>query len=183
MCSSDLIDRSIAELLFAGLVTDSGGFSFENCSEETFFVASKLVSYGIDNNRIYDFLMNSTDRKVYALRNKVLSETKFYEDGKIGVIVFTMKDFASTGTQECDTDGIINFVRDVKGVEVAVSLAEVGDKKYKVSFRTKSYVNAAICAKCFGGGGHVRAAGCRVNGYYEDVLSKIIKVVTERLYD
>lgn len=179
-----LIDKDIATALFAGLVTDSGGFTFDNCTEETFFVASKLVSYGISNSRICDKLMKDTTPDVYALRNRVLSETKFYEDGQIGVIVFTQKLLNETHTKEADTDGIINYVRDVTGVEVAISISETGNKKYKVSFRTKYKADAAACAKCFGGGGHVRAAGCRVNGYFEDVYEKILNAAREMLqYD
>ena len=68
--------------------------------------------------------------------------------------------------------------------DLAVSIAEIGDKKFKVSFRTANEINAAACAKCFGGGGHIRAAGCRVYGYFEDVYRKILDVCVEMIkYD
>lgn len=179
-----LIDKNVATALFAGLVTDSGGFSFDNCTAETFAVASKLVAYGINNSLICERLLKETPPNVYELRNRVLSGTKYYENGQIAIIVFTKKLFEETNTKEADTDGIINFVRDITGVEVAISISEAGEKKYKVSFRTKHKADAAACAKCFGGGGHVRAAGCRVNGYFESVYDKILSAAREMLqYD
>lgn len=176
-----LIDKDIATCLYAGLVTDSGGFTYENCSPETYLIASELLKYGIHHHEICEKLLKSVKQNVFILRNKVLSETKFFENGKIGIIVFRKEDFNSTGTTEKDTDNIINYVREVDTVEIAVSLAEVGEKRYKVSFRTKSYVSAAACAKVFGGGGHVRAAGCRVQGYFEDVFNNLVDVAKEAL--
>lgn len=174
-----LIDKEIATLLYAGIVTDSGGFTFENCSSETYSVAAELVSYGIKHGEICSRLLKDVSPQVFTLRNRVLSKTKFFENGRIGMIVFRAEDFSETKTTDADTDGIVNFVRDVEGVDVAISVAEVGDKKFKVSFRTTDKVNAAACARCFGGGGHVRAAGCRVYGYFEDVCGKIIDAVKE----
>lgn len=182
--NSALIDKNIATLLYAGIVTDSGGFTFENCSSETYSIASELVSYGINHSEICERLLKRVSKEVFRLRNSVLSKTKFYENGKIGIIVFRTEDFESTGTCEADTDGIVNYVRDVEGVDLAVSIAEIGDKKFKVSFRTANEINAAACAKCFGGGGHIRAAGCRVYGYFEDVYRKILDVCVEMIkYD
>lgn len=174
-----LIDKEIAALLYAGLVTDSGGFTFENCSPETYSIAAKLVSYGINHADICTRLLKAVTPQVYVLRNRILSKTEFFEKGRVGLIVFREQDFAETKTTDADTDGIVNYVRDVEGVDLAISIAEVGDKKFKVSFRSTDKVNSAACAKCFGGGGHVRAAGCRLFGYFEDVRDKILTAVKE----
>lgn len=183
MCEYDksLIDKDIATLLYAGLVTDSGGFTFENCSPETYRTAADLVSYGINHSEICNRLLKSTAKNVFDLRNRILAQTKFYENGRLGIIVFRQNDFIETGTTDADTDGIINFVRDVEGVDLAVSIAETGDKKYKVSFRSTEKVNSAFCARCFGGGGHARAAGCRIYGYFEDAYNKILDAMKEML--
>ncbi len=185
MCEYDksLIDKDIATLLYAGLVTDSGGFTFECCSEETYRTAAELVSFGINHSDICNRLLKNTARNVFFLRNKILSRTKFYENGRLGIIVFRKDDFEETGTTDADTDGIINYVRDVEGVDLAVSIAETGDKKYKVSFRSTEKVNAAYCARCFGGGGHARAAGCRIYGYFDDAYNKILDAMKEMLND
>lgn len=179
--NAKLIDRDIAICLYAGLVTDSGGFSYENCSSETYKVASELLTYGIPHNEICDKLMKATSLPVFTLRNRVLNNAKFYEQNRIGIIVFRQEDFLLTKTTDKDTDSIINYIRDVDSVEIAVSLAEVGEKRYKISFRTKKYANAAACAQVFGGGGHIRAAGCRMQGYFEDVYQKVLEIAIHEL--
>ncbi|MFA6866695.1 MAG: DHH family phosphoesterase [Clostridia bacterium] len=184
MWDKNLIDDNIATLLSVGMITDSGGFSFSSTSSETFLVMSKLMEYDIDLAEITRIVKKDIDSNVYRLKNRVLNETKFYEDDKLGIIIFTQKDFDETGTYDGDTDGIINEILNVTSVELAASIAEVGEKKYKISFRSKHTISAAACAKCFGGGGHFHAAGCRAYGYFEDVYNKVLEVTREMMnYD
>ena len=110
-----------------------------------------------------------------------MSKCRFFEDGKIAIITFLTSDFESTGTETSDTEGIISSAIDVDGVEVAFAVSEVKDKNFKVSVRTKNYVDASDVAGEFGGGGHEKAAGCRLNGYYEDVVDKLVKAARDRL--
>jgi phosphoesterase RecJ-like protein len=179
--NKELIDEDIATSLYTGLITDSGGFSFANTSPETHQVASELLSYGLDNAEINRKVMKDVEYNVFQLRNRVLSSAQFYNDGKIGIISYNKGDFEKTNTTENDTEGTINIVLNIESVEIAISIAEIEDKKYKISFRTKHKVSAGACAKCFGGGGHFHAAGCRGYGYFEDVYNKILKVSKEML--
>ena len=179
--NESLIDSEIAMLLYAGMVTDSGCFSFENTNSETHCIASELMKYDFKAHEISEKLMNSISLEVFNLKNKVLSNAKFYENGRLAIMVYRKEDFIETGTFDKDTDGIINALKNVNSVDLAISIAEVGDKAYKVSFRSKNSVNAASCARCFGGGGHYRAAGCRLYGYFEDVYNKILTVAKEML--
>ncbi len=183
MCEYDksLIDTDIATLIYAGIVTDSGCFSFSSTSKETHLIAAELFEYGIDYSDMNYRLLRDIPKDVFNLKMRVLSKAKFYEDGQIGVIVFRTQDFEETNTYENNTDGIINSIMDISSVEIAISIAEIGDKKYKVSFRTKDKVNASACAKAFGGGGHAHAAGCRVYGYFEDAYNKVVDVAKEML--
>lgn len=175
------IDDDIAMQLYVGMVTDSGSFSYSNTSVETHAVASKLLGYNIDAGYVSRKVMKDTPFNNFNLKNKVLSKAKFFEDNQIAVISFNNEDFESTSTTESDTEGIINNILDIETVKVAISIAEIKDKAYKVSFRTKEKVNAASIARVFGGGGHSRAAGCRVYGYYEDVYNKLLSATTEML--
>ena len=111
----------------------------------------------------------------------MLSRTKFYADGKISLISFSKDDFAATSTSPEDTEGIINCITDIEGVCIAVAISEVDNKSYKVSIRTKEPVRADAIANVFGGGGHARAAGCRISGYYEDAKDKVVKACTDYL--
>ncbi len=174
----NLIDEKIAECIYTGIVTDSGGFAFSDTSAETHQIAAELLGYGINSTEIYRRVMRDVDIKVFALRNRVLSKAEFFDGNSICLISFTKEDYKATGTSDKNTEGIINYILDVKDVETAISVSEA-ESGYKVSFRTKRKVDAAACARCFGGGGHRHAAGCRLYGYYEDVKSKILKAVRE----
>ena len=107
--------------------------------------------------------------------------TEILDDGRIAVIAFRKKDFEETGTTTADTDGVIDPVIAIAGVEVAFSIAEVADKSFKISIRTSGGADASDIAAVFGGGGHSRAAGCRLNGYYEDIVDKLMKAARDRL--
>ncbi len=175
----NLIDKDIATCLYTGLVTDSGCFSFSCTTKETHLVAAKLLTYGIDSTEITRIVMKDTPISVFMLKNRVLSRAEFFDGNNIGLINFTLEDYDATGTTEQNTEGIINSILDVQGVEVAISISAIAEKSYKVSFRSKHKVDASACARCFGGGGHFHASGCRVYGYYEDVKNKIIEAVRE----
>ena len=181
--NESLIDRDIATLLYAGLVADSGCFSFDCVTSESHLVAAELLKYGVDANVIAYRLIRETTINAFRLKNRVLEKTKFYENGRIAIVVFRLEDFQATDTNENDSEGVINSLQDVDSVDLAISIAEVADKKYKLSFRSKNNVNAAACAKCFGGGGHYRAAGCRLYGYYEDVYDKVLSMAKEMIYN
>ncbi|MDD4316466.1 MAG: bifunctional oligoribonuclease/PAP phosphatase NrnA [Clostridia bacterium] len=180
-CDPKYIDKDVALQLYTGLVTDSGSFSYTSTSPETHKVAAELLSYGIDAGFVSRKVMKDTPFSIFNLKNRVLAKTKFFEDFKIAFVSYIDEDFEATSTTEADTEGIINNILDIDTVEIAISLAEIKDKAYKVSIRTKQNVNAAAIAKVFGGGGHANAAGCRVYGYFEDVCNKILSAATEML--
>lgn len=176
-----LLDEKTAGLLFAGIVTDSGCFQFSSTTPRTHEIARELMAYNFDSAQIiYDVFKRQTPQ-VFALKNRVLNKCKFKEDGKIAIITFRAEDFAETGTSTSDTEGIIVSAIDVSTVEVAFAISEAGDKSWRISVRTKAKVDASDLAREFGGGGHARAAGCRLNGYYEDVLDRLLKAAKDRI--
>ncbi|HHU42845.1 MAG TPA: hypothetical protein GXZ42_00750 [Clostridiales bacterium] len=178
---SSLIDKDIAAHIYTGIITDSGSFSFPSTTKETHLIASELLSYGIDAGDISRKVMKDISINLFELRARVLSQARFYQDHKIAIISFRPEDFAATDTGEADTEGLINNILDVDTVEIAISIAQIKVKCFKVSFRTKQKVNAAMLASKFGGGGHANAAGCRIYGYYEDIYNKLLDCATEAL--
>ena len=106
---------------------------------------------------------------------------KFYDNNTIGIITFTQKDFAETNTDTTCTEGIITNIINIIGVKVAVAISEVGKMNYKVSIRTGEDVDSSKIALMFGGGGHKNAAGLRINGFYEDVVEKLLKAVRDEI--
>lgn len=175
------IDKSVANCLYAGILTDSGAFYFQSTTSHTHEVLSKLYNYKIDANKIYYELFKKKEKGVFLLHSIVLSRAKFILGDKIAVLTFKKEDFESTCTDFSATEGCINRVQDVDSVIIAISIAEVGDNSFKVSFRSKGECDVSICASRFGGGGHKNAAGCRISGNYYDVYDKVTRVAREAI--
>lgn len=176
-----LLNEEIAKLLYSGLVTDSGGFSFSSVTTETMIAASKLLKFDIKAHEINEHFLKKIKMNIYKLKARVLEKAKFYDNNSIGIITFMQSDFDATGTDTTCTEGIINNIINVIGIKVAVAISEVGDKNFKVSVRTGDDVDSSKIALVFGGGGHKNAAGFRVNGFYEDVEEKILKAVRDEI--
>jgi phosphoesterase RecJ-like protein len=176
------LDDTVAKLLYSGLVTDSGGFTFSSVSSQTHKIASQLIKYNFSASAICEHFLKSVSINTFKLRARVLSNAKFFEDNKIGIIVFNKEDFESTGTSGNDTEGAINYIRDIDGVEIAVAISHT-DKanSYKISIRTSDRVDASKIAMTFGGGGHKNAAGGRLSGFLEDVKDKLLKACRDEL--
>lgn len=175
-------DDTVAELLYSGLVTDSGGFTFSSVSSQTHAIASELKKYNFDSSAICEHFLKNVPFNTFRLRARVWSQAKFFCDNKIGMIVFTQRDFKETSTCPDNTEGAINFIRDIEGVEVAVAITELESKNsFKVSIRTSDRVDASRITMIFGGGGHKNAAGCRISGFFEDVKDKLIKACRDEL--
>lgn len=176
------LDDIVAKLLYSALVTDSGGFSFSSVTNKTLSVAAQLINYNFKANEIFDNFIRKIDYRVFDLKNRVLSNTKLYEDGQIAGIVFLPQDFEITQTTEGDTEGIINNILNIIGVRVAFSITQIKNSmQYKVSFRSDDSVDSSRIAMTFGGGGHKNAAGCRISGYFEDVKDKVLKACRDHL--
>lgn len=175
------INAEIAGLLYSGLVSDSGGFTFSSVTPDTMRVAGELLKYDINASEICTHFLRKTKLDTYRLKNRVLSKTKFYDDNTIGIISFRLDDFEATGTDTSCTEGIINNVLNIDCVRVAVSISEVKDKDFKVSFRTGDETDSSKIVYIFGGGGHRNAAGCRLSGYYEDVVDRILKAIRDEI--
>lgn len=176
-----LLNKDIAQSLFCGIVTDTSCFSLSSVNKHTFEVASKLVDFGIDAQQIVYDAYRATSVNRFKLKSVGMSNTKFYCDNKVAIIKFLNKDFENTATESIDSVGIINELIDIDSVLIAYSLSQVGERNYQLSVRTKGNIDACEIVSCFGGGGHKNAAGCRVNGYIEDIEEKLIKMAKDRL--
>lgn len=170
---SKFIDNEIAQCIYAGLLTDSGGFQFSATSEETFRIAAELKRFEFDSAETSRLLMRNVPLRAFLLTNRVLSKAQFFYNNKIAIAAFTADDFHATGTTEEDAEAV-NSLINVSEVLIAATIVEIADKAYKVSIRSKGGISASACAKCFGGGGHFNAAGCRVYGYLEDCIQKLV---------
>ena len=168
---------ALSESLLLGVVTDTGGFSHKNVTPDTLNAAAELVKAGADISSISYRTIKVQPIERARLFAIATSSMKLYHDGKLAMIFIREEDFKKTGATQDLTEGFIDFPLSVRGVEVAVSVMEAGEHKFKISFRSAGKVNVNEIAGTYGGGGHVLASGCMLFGFFEDVVDKLVFTV------
>ena len=170
------VTKDIGTCILAGIITDTGGFRYEGVTADTFRFVAELCEKGIKVTQVYSQVYASKTRAKFELHRIALNRLEFLEDGKIAFTYVTKADEEQVEAKNGDYDGIVENGRDVEGVEVSVFLRET-DKGIKVSLRSKNYVNTSEVAMMFGGGGHLRAAGCNIQGTIDQAKNQIINRV------
>jgi bifunctional oligoribonuclease and PAP phosphatase NrnA len=177
------LDHDIAENLYAAISTDTGSFQYPKTSSRTFEIAAELVrTGGLDVGRISQQLYESYPRRRLELLRELLRTMQFSECGHVASFSLSLKAAAELGIVPEDNEGLIDHLRAVRGVIVAVFFEELVDGKVRVSMRSKDEA-VDVCAICqkFGGGGHTLAAGARVRGSLAEVERKVLEEVRDVL--
>ena len=175
------IDKAAAECLYTGLIHDTGVFKYSCTSARTMEIAGKLMAKGIDFGSIID---NSFYKKTYVqnqILGRALLESITFLDGKCIVSALRQSEMEFYGVNGKDMDGIIDQLRLTEGVEVAIFMYQTGPQEFKVSLRSQNAVDVSRIASYFGGGGHVRAAGCTMSGRIHDVVNNLSLHIAKQL--
>lgn len=168
-----------AEALYAAIVTDTGSFRYSNTRPITFEICKKLLETSFDFNRLnVEIFQNKSFEKVLLL-NKVFETIHMHIDGKCAVVRLTQQMIETLNLSEYDTDGIVEFVRDIKGVEVVVFIRHIGGNAHKVSMRSKYDLDVSIIAQAFKGGGHTKAAGFKSELALDEIERQLIHAINE----
>ncbi len=167
------ITKEMAESLYVGLIHDTGVFKHSNTSEKTLNIAGRLISKGIDFSNLIDESFYSKTYIQNQILGRCLMESILVLEGKVVFASISRKmiDFYEAATS--DLDGIIDQLRLTKGTEVAIFVYETEPHEYKVSMRSNGEVNVSRIAVFFGGGGHIKAAGCTMHGSVHDVINNL----------
>lgn len=173
LLEKDGLDEEIAKALYIGIIHDTGVFQYSNTSESTLQAASKLITFGFDFSKIIESTFYEKTFVQNQILGRALLESILFMDGKCIAAVISKKMMDFYGVDGKDLDGIINQLRNTKGVECAIFLYELDTLTYKVSMRSGAEVDVAKIAQFFGGGGHVRAAGCTMLGTAYDVINNL----------
>jgi bifunctional oligoribonuclease and PAP phosphatase NrnA len=170
-CSVE-ITNEMAVCLFTAISADTGNFSYSNTTQKTFLAASDLSTYDINivdiTSRIHK-LRSVTFVKMLA---RVLKSLMLFVDGKLAIMYLSKKEIDELQDGITEYEGMIDFAREIEGVEAAAFLRETGDNNFKISLRSKPMLDVRYLAEKYSGGGHANAAGCQINGSLDEVIDR-----------
>ena len=177
----DKISRATAECFYTGIIHDTNVFKNSNTSAKTMEIAGRMMTKGINFGKIID---DSFFHKTYV-QNQILGRALLESITILqGACIFSavrLKDMEFYGVDCSDLDGIVDQLRVTEGVECAIFLHETENHVYKVSMRSNNYVDVSAIAAYFGGGGHIRAAGCNMAGSLYDVVNNLSSHIEDQM--
>ena len=167
------LTRSVAILLYLGIMTDTGSFHYDNTTARTHEVVSCLLKFKFSVSEIYKKLYETVPLKDLKYFAKVVSNFEVAFNGKVAFLALR-KSMVNKFSQEIDVrDTIFKYLRAIKCIEVIVIFTEYGKKKTKINLRSQGKFDVARLALHFGGGGHKKASGCMISGNITQAQEKV----------
>ena len=177
----DVLAPNAVKAVLAGIVTDTGRFTFKNTRPETLETSGALMDLGGNISEICYNLFDRKSKPKFRLSAKARSEVKFYCDDKFALTVVPYEQFKEFGAGPDGVDDVVSAMRDIDGVELAIVLRELENGDVRGNVRSQEYFDCCKFAEGFGGGGHVRAAGFNVKGDINEIANEVIKRVQDIL--
>ena len=175
------ITLPVAEALYTGIAHDTGVFQYANTTGKTMRIAGDLLDKGVNSANIVDKSFYAKTYVQNQILGRTLMESIMICEGKCIVGIVTLREMNFYGLTPKDLDGVVSQLRVTEGVEVAMFIYETSPQEYKVSMRSNEYVNVSAICQNFGGGGHVKAAGCSMHGTTYDVINNISFYIEQAL--
>ncbi|AHV97817.1 DHH family phosphoesterase [Paenibacillus sabinae] len=170
-------DADIATAIYTGLLTDTGGFRYANTSPKVMEIASELLSLGVNGPELAETLLEEMTLPQLKILSRALEGLQLTPEGDIAWVSITPQDMVDCGAANEDLEGIVNYPRNIQGVEVGILFKVIHDQAVKASFRSAGKVDVAALAQIFGGGGHTRAAGAKLDLPLDQAVSLVLKEV------
>ena len=170
------IDPHLAEQLYTGILYDTGGFRYSLTTATTFDVAADLVRHGARLDVIADHVYNSSSLAQIKMMGKAIDSLELADAGRIAVLHLGEEEMRTANAEEA-----VNYGLMIKNVEVTLLLKEERQGHFRVSLRSRAHVDVNQVAAAFGGGGHSRASGCRMEGPRQQVVQSLIQEVQQQL--
>jgi len=183
--ASELPPR-VAEPLYLGIASDTGWFRHSNTTPHALRMASELLAAGVDHPRLYQRVEQGDRVERLKLIARALTSLELFEGGRVALSVIRREDFEATGGTQGDTGGFAELPMSIATVRVSASLTEVGGE-IRVSLRSKSadgpheLVDVNQAAAALGGGGHIQAAGARIEGTVEEAREAVLRELLARV--
>lgn len=168
------INQETAEALYAGVIYDTAGFRHSSTGVKTLLAAAKLIEYSINFTKIYNEFFDAKSFSELKIIGKAFDNAKLLFDGKFIITTITSSEIEVCNGNNKEVDSIVNLIKGVKGVSVACFMYEKKDNVVKVSFRCDDGFDVCALSQKFGGGGHVKAAGCTINDCIENAFKFVL---------
>jgi phosphoesterase RecJ-like protein len=178
----------MAAALYVGLITDTGRFMYENTTPDAHRMAAELLESGVTAHEVYRQVYEDLPARRLLLLGRALSRLERYEEGALTLTHLTRDDFAETGSDESDSEGVVDYFRAVEGTAVGAlvraRLKNGSEDSLKVSLRaTDDRVDVSVIARGFGGGGHRQAAGFFTDEALPDLVERLRREIAAQLGD
>jgi bifunctional oligoribonuclease and PAP phosphatase NrnA len=173
------VTSEMAACLYTAVLTDTGSFCYEGTDVHAFEMARELVRCGADPAQLAREVYFSNPLSKMALLGAALNNLR--RSGRLAWLWVTHADMQRTGAAEEDCEGIVNYAISVAGVEAAVLLRELPDRRVRLSLRSKGCLDVARIAASFGGGGHLHAGGCTLEGPLSAAMDRILETMRREL--
>lgn len=177
------IDRQIARCLYTGIATDTGCFKFENTTPAAHIACAELMKYNIDFASINRKMFDVKSKARIAVEQSVTNNMEYYFNDRCAMITITTKLMNESGMNPSEFEGLASVPLQVEGVEIGITIKQRHEKVFKLSVRSTETIDASKFCQKFGGGGHIRAAGCEITGTLDEVKEKVISAVSELYKD
>ena len=168
------LTQEIAEGIYTGVMTDTGSFCYSNTNQKCHQIAMECIGAGVNTSAIYQSVYESSSKGHVALLGLILNNLNYNETGELAWFTIDQSMIDKAGATNKDVDGFTDFVRTIRGVEVAVMVYENSDNSCRINFRSKGKYIINGIAKAMGGGGHQLAAGAVADGSMDEVLPKVL---------
>ncbi len=164
----------IADCLYTALATDTGCFKFSSTTARTHTTAAKLIEAGARIGQLNKILFDTVPRERMDAERMALDHLEYYLEGRCALIYLTREEIAESKVDPADLEDLTSLPLRVAGVQVGITLRQQPLGSYRISIRTAEGVDACAIARCLGGGGHNRAAGCELEGNLENAKNAIL---------
>lgn len=172
-------DAEIAEALYTGIIYDTGRLSFSNTRSRDLEICADLIKRGAQPHKVTNQLFFNNNAAALRVIGNGLENLSQYADGKITVITLLYDEL--NGVEQSEIEELANYSVSLRDSEVGVFIREIEPGSFKLSLRSKEYVDVSQVAQKFDGGGHVRASGCRFKGNYDDLIKGLIREINAQL--
>lgn len=155
---------NIAVNLYTAIFTDTGSFRYSNANSESFLICEKMTHYGVSPSHVAGMVHENHPKERFILLGEVLATLETLKQDTVAMALVTQEMFRKTNTSKEYTEGFVEYIKEIRGVDVAILIREIADNHYKISMRSKGNTDVAKVCNHFGGGGHKNAAGCTIEG-------------------